>query len=84
MLHVLQAEQDHAAMHGQTVVLELPDSGQPLELLVGQEVAVDTATGHVYAVDWMQDEWGRLSVGGIRQMSPAEQTRYWQSKHLAH
>lgn len=77
-----QAEQDYAAMHGQTVVVDLP-TGQQLELPVGQEVAVDATTGLVYAVDWVQDEWGRLAVAGVRQMEAAEQSRYWQSKHMA-
>ena len=78
----LQAEQDYAAMHGQTVVVDIPATGQQLELPVGQEVAVDATTGLVYAVDWAQDEWGRLAVAGVRQMESAEQSRYWQSKHL--
>lgn len=69
-------------MHGQTVVVELPVTGQQLELPVGQEVAVDATTGLVYAVEWSQDEWGRLAVVGVRQMEAAEQTRYWQSKQL--
>lgn len=68
-------------MHGQTVVVELP-TGEQLELPVGQEVAVDTTTGLVYAVDWAQDEFGRLAVAGVRQMEAAEQSRYWQSKHM--
>lgn len=69
-------------MHGQTVVVELPATGQQLELPMGQEVAVDATTGLVYAVDYVQDEWGRLAVAGVRQMEAAEQARFWQSKHL--
>jgi hypothetical protein len=79
-----QAEQDYAALHGQTVCVQLPASGQQLELPVGQEVAVDPTTGHVYAVSWAQDEWGQLAVAGVRELSPAEQQRYWSSRHLMH
>lgn len=78
----LQAEQDHAALHGHTMVVELPQTGQQLEVPVGQEAAVDPATGEVYAVEWVQDEWGKLAVLGVRQMGPAEQQRYWQSRHV--
>ncbi len=78
----MQAEQDHAALHGHTVVVELPDTGQQLEVPVGQEAAVDPVSGEVYAVEWVQDEWGRLAVLGTRLMNAAEQQRYWQDRHL--
>jgi hypothetical protein len=80
----LQAEQDHAALHGHTVVVELPETGQQLEVPVGQEAAVDPATGDVYAVEWVQDEWGKLAVLGVRLMEQAEQQRYWQNRHVQH
>ncbi|KAF6266062.1 hypothetical protein COO60DRAFT_1697444 [Scenedesmus sp. NREL 46B-D3] len=79
-----EAEQDHAALHGHTVVVELPDTGQQLEVPVGQEAAVDAATGDVYAVDWVQDEWGKLAVLGVRLMDQAEQQKYWQNRHVQH
>uniref|UniRef100_A0A383VPE1 ABC transporter domain-containing protein n=1 Tax=Tetradesmus obliquus TaxID=3088 RepID=A0A383VPE1_TETOB len=81
---VKQAEQDHAALHGHTVVVELPETGQQLEVPVGQEAAVDPATGDVYAVEWVQDEWGKLAVLGVRLMEQAEQQRYWQNRHVQH
>lgn len=78
----LQAEQDHAALHGHTVMVELPETGQQLEVPVGQEAAVDPSTGDVYAVEWVQDEWGKLAVLGVRLMEEAEQQQYWQSRHV--
>lgn len=77
----VQAEQDYAALHGHSVVVELPESGQQLEVPVGQEAAVDPSSGDVYAVEWVQDEWGKLAVLGVRLMGPAEQQRYWQHRH---
>ncbi|KAF8059445.1 ABCA9 [Scenedesmus sp. PABB004] len=79
---VKQAEQDHAAAHGHTVLVELPDGGGTLEVPVGQEAAADPASGEVYAVEWAQDEWGKLAVLGVRRMELAEQQRYWQHRHV--
>jgi hypothetical protein len=77
-----QAEQDYAALHGQLATVQLPASGHHLDLPVGQEVAVDPTTGHVYAVSWAQDEWGKLAVAGVRELTAVEQQRYWSSRHL--
>eukprot|EP00775_Hariotina_reticulata_P004500 gene4500-4753_t len=79
---VKQAEQDYAAMHGRTVMIELPGADQQLEVPVGQEAAVDAMTGNVYAVEWVQDEWGKLAVLGVRLMEQHEQQRYWQQRQL--
>jgi hypothetical protein len=63
-------------------MIELPGADKQLEVPVGQEAAVDAMTGDVYAVDWVQDEWGKLAVLGVRLMEQHEQQLYWQQRQL--